>query len=111
MKRQVRHPLVGRDLIALVNHIVEVTQGDVAAAARRLDEVDALVQDIAANPQSGMRLPPPLDGWLVRHGGRPQRLTVVFRADPERDILFVALVAFGGQDWMAEGRGRRDFGG
>ena len=58
----IRHPLVGRDLIALVDHIVEVTQGDFAAATRRLDEIDDLQRDIAANPLSGMRLSPPLDG-------------------------------------------------
>lgn len=109
--RVIRHPLVDRDLVALVDHIVAVTGGDIAAAGRRLDEVDALVADIAANPASGMRLAAPLDGWRVRHGGRGHRLTVVFRADAERDCLFIALVAFGGQDWMAEGGTRRSFGG
>ena len=57
-----------------------------------------------------MRLAAPLDGWLVRHGGRGHRITVVFRADVERDVLYVALVAFGGQDWMSEGAGRKEFG-
>lgn len=105
--RIVRHPLVARDLIALVDHIVEVTDGDFAAAARCLEEVDELVAAIAANPLSGMRLGPPLDGWLVRHGGRRHRLTVVFRTDVERDTIHVALVAFGGQDWIASGASRR----
>ena len=68
--RLIRHPLVKRDLLELVDHIVESTQGDVAAASRRLDEIDALLAEIAANPGSGMRLAAPLDGWLVRHGGR-----------------------------------------
>ena len=31
--RVVRHPLVDRDLVALVDHIDEVTNGDFAAAA------------------------------------------------------------------------------
>lgn len=107
--RVVRHPLVARDLVALVDHIVEVTDGDFAAAGRRLDEVDNLVAAIGANPLSGMRLGPPLDGWLVRHGGRGHRITVVFRADVERDCIYVALVAFGGQDWMTKGESRRSF--
>jgi plasmid stabilization system protein ParE len=94
---QSKHPLVERDLVGIVEHIVEVTQGDFDAAARRLDEVDALIRDIAANPTSGMRLTGPLDGWLVRHGGRSHRLTIVFRADLARDVLQIALVAFGGQ--------------
>ncbi|HQU69644.1 MAG TPA: type II toxin-antitoxin system RelE/ParE family toxin [Albidovulum sp.] len=108
--RLIRHPWVGRDLVALVDHIVEVTGGDHAAAARRLDEVDALLADILANPGSGMRLAAPLEHWLVRHGGRGHRLTIVFRADAERDVLYVALVAFGGQDWIAEGKVRKEFG-
>ena len=41
--RLIRHPLVERDLLELVDHIVEATQGDVAAASRRLDEIDALL--------------------------------------------------------------------
>ena len=39
-------------------------------------------------------------GWLVRHGGRGQRLTVVFRPDLERSLLFIALIAFGGRNWI-----------
>jgi plasmid stabilization system protein ParE len=105
--RQSKHPLVERDLVGIVEHIVEVTQGDFDAAARRLDAVDALIRDIAANPTSGMRLTGPLDGWLVRHGGRGHRLTIVFRADLARDVLQIALVAFGGQDWVSLGTERQ----
>lgn len=109
--RVVRHPLVDQDIAALVDHIVEVTGGDFEAAGRRLDEVDDLIADISANPMSGVRLAQPLDGWLVRHGGRSHRLTVVFRADLAKDSVLVALVAFGGQDWMTEGETRKSFGG
>jgi hypothetical protein len=109
--RIVRHPLVDQDLAALVDHIVEITGGDFGAAVRRLDEVDDLIAEISTNPLSGARLVPPLDGWLVRHGGRGHRLTVVFRADLAQDCVFVALVAFGGQDWMTEGETRKSFSG
>lgn len=105
--RQSKHPLVERDLVGIVEHIIDVTQGDFDAAARRLDEIDALIRDIAANPTSGMRLTGPLDGWLVRHGGRGHRLTIVFRADLARDVLQIALVAFGGQDWVSLGTERQ----
>lgn len=111
MMRQVRHPLVGRDLRAMVDHIVDVTRGDIQAATRRLDQVDELLSDIASNPHSGMRLAAPLDGWLVRHGGRGHRITIVFRADLEREVIYVALVAFAGQDWLLGGQARVDFGG
>ncbi|WP_413873541.1 type II toxin-antitoxin system RelE/ParE family toxin [Albidovulum sp.] len=101
--------MVDHDLVALVDHIVEVTGGDFAAAGRRLDEVDDLVAAISANPLSGVRLGPPLEGWLVRHGGRGHRLTVVFRADRAQDCIFVVLIAFGGQDWITEGKTRKSF--
>lgn len=109
--RLVRHPLVGRDLAGLVDHIIEVTQGDFAAASRRLDEIDDLLADILVNPYSGVRLSEPLDGWLVRHGGRDRRLTIVFRPDQETDTVLVALVAFGGRDWMTTSQGRRHWSG
>ena len=90
------HPLVNRDLAALVDHIVETTQVDFAAASRRLDEIDNLLVNIAANPLTGMRLTQPLDGWLVRHGGRGHRVTIVFRADQQKNVLYLALVALWG---------------
>ena len=93
----------------MADHTVTVTGGDVSAARRRLDEVDALIRDVAANLTSGARLSGALSDWLVRHGGRGRRLTVVFRADLEAGVLYVALVAFGGRDWMAETEGRRAF--
>lgn len=105
--RQSKHPLVERDLIGFVDHFVAVTQGDLTAAAHRLDEVDALIRDIAVNPMSGMRLTGALDGWLVRHGGQGHRLAVVFRPDFEREVLQIALVAFGGQDWESLGAKRK----
>ena len=107
--RIVRHPLVDQDLAALVDHIVDVTQGDIAAAERRLDEVDALIASIIKNPRSGVRLGGGLSGWLVRHGGAGQRLTIVFRPDVETGTVFVALVAFGGRDWVRLAAARRVF--
>jgi len=98
--RFVRHPFFERDLIGIVNHIVDVTDGDVAAASRRLDEIDVLIQEISANPTSGARLSGKLDGWLVRHGGAGQRLTIVFKPDADAGKIYLALVAFGGRDWM-----------
>jgi len=98
--RFVRHPFFERDLIGIVDHIIEVTQGDTAAALRRLDEVDALLRSIAENPTSGTRLEGRLAGWRVRHGGSGHRLTIVFRPDVEAGQIYLALVAFGGRDWM-----------
>jgi len=96
----IRHPFFERDLIGIVDHIVEVTEGDTAAALRRLDEIDALLEAIVENPTSGVRLDGKLDGWLVRHGGAGHRLTIVFKPVIETETIYLALVAFGGRDWM-----------
>jgi hypothetical protein len=66
-----------------------------------------ILEKSAANPASGMQLSPPLNGWLVRHGGRGHRITIVFKASLDLDALYIALVAFGGQDWIAEGNTRK----
>ena len=105
----VRHPFFERDLIGIVNHIVDVTDGDVAAASRRLDEIDALIQEIAENPESGARLSGKLEGWLVRHVGAGQRLTIVFKPDVDAGQIYLALVAFGGRDWMRLASARQVF--
>jgi hypothetical protein len=108
--RIVRHPFVERDLIGIVDHIVNTTEGDYAAAYRRLDEVDALLGSVLENPTSGVRLRGKLGSWLVRHGGADQRLTVVFKPDLENGCVYLAMVAFGGRDWMKAAVGRRRFG-
>lgn len=105
----VRHPFFERDLIGIVEHIVNVTDGDIAAADRRLGEVDVLLQTIATNPTSGVRLSGKLEGWLVRHGGTRHRMTIVFKPDVETGQIHLALVTFGGRDWMRLASARQSF--
>lgn len=107
--RFVRHPFFERDLIGIVDHIVDVTNGDTVAALRRLDEIDLLLDSIVENPNSGVRLDGNLDGWLVRHGGVGHRLTIVFKPDIETATIYLALVAFGGRNWMKLAAKRRAF--
>ena len=104
--RLTRHPLVGRDLIALVDHIVEVTQGDHVAAARHLDEIDTLLANVADDPNSGMRLAAPLDGWLVRHRGHGHRLTIVIRADCTLPPFTLCWSRLAGKTSMRANRGK-----
>jgi plasmid stabilization system protein ParE len=106
--RQIRHPLVDADIDGIVDHILEVS-GDFDAAERRLDEIDALLAAIAERPLSGARLEGPLQGWLVRHGGRDLAITIVFRPDVDRAVLWIALVAFGGRNWLDLAEARRSF--
>jgi hypothetical protein len=68
--RQIRHPLVRRDVMGIFDHFLETTRGDLTAAERRLGEIDDLLEVIAGNPLSGIRLEGRLGGWLARHGGR-----------------------------------------
>jgi hypothetical protein len=53
--------------------------------------------------------PPPLDGWLVRHGGRGHHITIVFKSNLDHNALYIALVSFGGQDSIAEGNAQQAF--
>ena len=99
MIRIERHPLVRRDLRELARHVAEVS-GDTRAAERRLDQVDDLLADILKNPNSGTLLSDALPGWRVRHGGVGRRITIVFRLSEASACLQIALVAFGGQNWM-----------
>jgi plasmid stabilization system protein ParE len=107
--RQIRHPLVRRDVTGIFDHGLEITQGNLAAAERRLDEIDDLLLAIADDPASGVRLDGPLAGWLVRHGGRGRMITVVFRPDLEARLIHIALIAFGGRNWLDDAPGRRSF--
>jgi plasmid stabilization system protein ParE len=107
--RLVRHPLVRNDVTGLFDHVLETTRGNLEAAGRRLDEIDDLLRSIAENPASGIRLDGRLAGWLVRHGGRGRMITVVFRSDPERRLVLIALIAFGGRNWLDAAVDRRTF--
>jgi len=102
--RQIRHPHVDADIDGIVDHILEVS-GNLDAAERRLDEIDALLAAIVERPLSGIRL----EGWLVRHGGRDLATTIVFKPDVERDTIWIALVALGGRNWLELAEGRRSF--
>jgi hypothetical protein len=100
--RQVRHPFVRRDVMGIFDHVLGTTRGDLAAAERRLAEIDDLLDAVAASPTSGIRLDGKLAGWLARHGGRGQMITVVFRPDIEAGLIYIALVAFGGRNWLKD---------
>ncbi len=65
------------------HYIVEVTDGDAAAALRRLDEIDLQLEAILGKPTSVVHLEGKLDGRMVRHGGGGHHLTIVFKPDTE----------------------------
>ena len=94
------HPLLERDIIGLAEHVFDVT-GDAEAARRRLADARELIGDIMREPTLGSRLGAHAEGWRIRHSARDRRISVVFRHDPEANRLYVALVAFGGQDWAS----------
>jgi len=83
--------------------------GDKPAAARRLDEVEALLADILAMPTSGPYLDDEFAGWRMRHGGLGRMITIVFRLSDDGHRLQVPVVAFGGQDWMSRSLERKGY--
>lgn len=91
------HPHVDRDLQSMAQHVAVNSQSK-AAARKRLKEVENLIKDILAVPGSGNRLD---NGWLVRHGGADRMITVVFRPNVTRKTVQIAIVAFGGKDWVS----------
>ena len=107
--RVVPHPLLERDIVGIAEHVHAVS-GDAAAARRRIAEVRDLVAAIVEEPGLGTALGGPMSGWRVRHGGAGRRITIVFRHEANRDALYVALVAFGGQDWEGRAAGRSGLG-
>lgn len=107
--RIVPHPLLERDIVGIAEHVHAVS-GDAAAARRRITEARDLIAAIADEPGLGVALDGDLTGWRVRHGGSGRRITVVFRHDAPTEALYVALVAFGGQDWEGRAVGRSSLG-
>jgi hypothetical protein len=105
--RQIRHPLVRRDVTGIFDRVLETTRGDLAAAERRLDEIDDLLGAIADHPASGVRLDGPLG--IAGHGGRGQMITVVFRSDLEARLIYIAMIAFGGRNGLDAAVDRRGF--
>lgn len=105
--RIVPHPLLERDIVGIAEHVHAIS-GDAMAARRRIGEVRDLIAAVIEEPGLGTALDGAMSGWRVRHGGRGRRITVVFRHDPGQDALYVALVAFGGQNWKGKAVGRSD---
>ncbi|CTQ49448.1 type II toxin-antitoxin system RelE/ParE family toxin [Jannaschia donghaensis] len=97
-------------MVGTVDHITKMTEGDYDAAFRRLNEVDTLLRSVLENRTFRAHLRGKLDNWLVRHGGSGQRLKGVFQPDLGDDVIYLAMVAFGGRDWMKAAVGRRAFG-
>lgn len=101
----VPHPFVERDIVGMAEHVFAVS-GDGTAARRRISEARGLIESIVAEPSLGTALVGLLEGWRVRHGGQGRRITIVFRHEADLDTLYIALVAFGGQDWETHAVGR-----
>lgn len=99
------HPLLRRDIEGLAEHVYTVS-GSADAARRRIHEVHHLIEQVIENPSLGTLLGKDLPEWRARHGGTGRRITVVFRHDAEANQIQVALVAFGGEDWVNRSPGR-----
>ena len=105
--RIVPHPLLERDIIGMAEHVHAVS-GDGNAVRRRIVEARELLGGVQDNPNLGAPLAGKLAGWRVRHGGKHRQISVVYRHDTKTNRLYLALVAFGEQDWMGRVTGRRN---
>jgi len=93
------HPLFAQDIDDIAFFIYEVS-GSRDAAVRRLTEIDRLRHAIMARPLSGVRLDGDLTGCLARHGGRDNKLTILWQPNEAQDRGQLILASFGGYDWM-----------
>ena len=98
--RILAHPLLRRDIEGLAQHVYAVS-GSADAARRRIREVHELIGQVLEDPTLGTLLGDGLPEWRVRHGGARRRITVVFRHDAATAQTYIALVAFGGENWTA----------
>ena len=104
--RILAHPLLRRDISGIAEHVLS-RSGDPEAARRRVIEIRELLAAVQDQPGHGAPLADTLPGWRMRHGGKGRKILIVYRYDPQDDLLCLALVAFAGQDWTARATDRR----
>lgn len=93
------HPLFAQDIDDIAWFIFEIS-GSREAAVRRLTEIATMRAHIIERPLSGVRLDGALQGCLARHGGRDNKLTILWLPDQSLGRARLLMVSFGGHDWM-----------
>lgn len=98
------HPLVRQDLEDIARWVAEYAGAD--AAERRLNEIAAVLESLAATPRKGSVRDDIASGLRAIPAGR--KAVIAFSVDDDRREVAVHAICYGGADWMRRTRGRQD---
>ena len=96
------HPLVARDLAAIVRWILEYAGPD--AAASKLAEIEAAIATLMDTPHKGSLRDEIAAGLRAIPAGR--KAVIAFVVDDDQREVLIYAVTYGGADWVMRSRGR-----
>ena len=96
------HPLVERDLEAIVRWIIEHAGSE--AADQRLGEIEQAISNLAHIPHKGSLRDEIAPGLRAIPAGR--RAVIAFTVDDTAREVFIRAVSYGGADWVERSRSR-----
>ena len=96
------HPLVERDLDAIVGWIID--HAGVEVAHRKLNEIERTILDLAHLPHKGSVRDDIVPGLRAIPAAR--RGVIAFTVDDAAAEVLVHAVTYGGADWMGRTRSR-----
>lgn len=96
------HPLVARDLDAIVHWIIDYAGPDVAA--RKLSEIEAAIVTLKTTPHKGSLRDEIARGLRAIPAGR--KAVVAFLVDDNAGEVLIYAISYGGADWIERTRGR-----
>jgi plasmid stabilization system protein ParE len=89
------HPLVARDLDAIVRWILDYAGPD--AAARKLTEIEATIATLKETPHKGSLRTEIATGLRAIPAGR--KAVIAFTVDDDATEVLIYAVTYGGADW------------
>ena len=89
------HPLVARDLDAIVRWILDYAGPD--AAARKLTEIEATIATLKETPHKGSLRTEIATGLRAIPAGR--KAVIAFTVDDDAAEVLIYAVTYGGADW------------
>lgn len=96
------HPLVERDLEAIVQWIIE--HAGSGAADERLGEIEQAIFGLAHMPHKGSVRDEIAPGLRAIPAGR--KAVIAFTVDDTAQEVFIRAVSYGGADWVGRSRSR-----
>lgn len=96
------HPLVARDLHAIVLWILDYAGPD--AATRKLAEIEAAIATLKTTPHKGSLRDEIVLGLRAIPAGR--KAVIAFVVDDDAAEVLIYTITYGGADWVMRSSGR-----